>query len=103
MHPLKALRQSRGLSQSDVARAAGCSQSSVGRIEAGGRIAYGGALPKIADALGVGVSEIVTRDQCHLAPLLDRTALVASWLGLDPEAPGTVAYLEHLHNELAVR
>lgn len=55
---LRAARVERGWSQSDLARAAGCSVSRVSQIERG-LVQYGaGALHRMAQALGVSVDEL---------------------------------------------
>lgn len=102
-HPLRALRRSRGLTQVQLAELAGVSQQRVSQIENGEHIYYGGTLMKIAKAVGVSVAEIIDRDQSELATLLDRKAIIAGWLGLDPAAPGTEAYLTELRQELVAR
>jgi transcriptional regulator with XRE-family HTH domain len=101
-HPLKVLRQHRGLTQEQAARLAQVSRASVARIEAGGHIEHGASVLKVARGLGVTVNEILNENQSDLAELLDRKSLIACWLGLDPTAPGTDAYLEQVRRDLAV-
>jgi transcriptional regulator with XRE-family HTH domain len=50
---LRALRQDRALSQRDLARLAGVTQSTVNRLEVGHQSAYPATVRKLARALGV--------------------------------------------------
>jgi transcriptional regulator with XRE-family HTH domain len=56
---LKQLRKSRALSQHELAEAAGIGRATLSRIERGETGAHGRTLRKLADALGVGVGELV--------------------------------------------
>jgi transcriptional regulator with XRE-family HTH domain len=99
-HPLTARRRALGLTQEQLAQGASVSQQSVARLESGAHIHRGTVLLKIAAALDVGVTEILDEGQCDDAQLMDRKSLVALWLGLDPDAPATAPYLEHVRAEL---
>lgn len=82
------------MSQKACAAAAGVSQSSVARIEQGTRFYRSEAVTRVARAMGVGVDDILEPGQN--ASAVDRDAIVAEWLGLDPSAPGTAAALEDI-------
>ena len=56
---LTALRKNKGLSQIDLAKAAGVSRSTISMYEIGAREPDFNALNKIADCLGVSVSELI--------------------------------------------
>ncbi len=56
---LKELRKSRALSQQELAEAAGIGRATLSRIERGETGAHGRTLRKLAEALGVGVGELV--------------------------------------------
>ncbi len=56
---LRAVRQSRGLTQRELGVLAGVSRGTVQRLETGARGAYAVTLRKLAAALGVTPSELV--------------------------------------------
>ena len=57
--PLRVWREHRGLSQSALARAAGASRIQIVDIEAGRRTGSAHTLRRLADALGIGLDDIV--------------------------------------------
>lgn len=59
--PLRVWREHRGLSQSDLARAADASRVLIADIEAGYRTGSVHTLRRLADALGIGVDDLVPR------------------------------------------
>lgn len=59
---IRALREHRGWDQGELADRAGLSQPYLSRIESSRRPGSIKALRKIADALGVGISELFERD-----------------------------------------
>lgn len=59
---LRELRNLRALSQDELARAAGVGRATLSRIERGETGAHGRTLRKLAEALGVGVEELVGRE-----------------------------------------
>lgn len=93
-HPLKNLRQQRGISQSQVAQLAGISQGSVARIEAGGRLGHSATAAAVARALNVPLAEVIEPQQ------LSFQADVAGWLGLDPADPSVQTYMTKLYQEV---
>ena len=56
---LKELRKLRALSQQELAKAAGIGRATLSRIERGETGAHGRTLRRLAQALGVGVEELV--------------------------------------------
>jgi len=56
---LKELRKLRALSQQELAEAAGIGRATLSRIERGETGAHGRTLRRLANALGVGVEELV--------------------------------------------
>jgi transcriptional regulator with XRE-family HTH domain len=60
---VREIRTKRGLSQEELGLEAGLDRSYVGGVERGERNPSYGSLLKIADALGVSVSEIVARGE----------------------------------------
>ena len=56
---LKALRQLRAMSQEELAEAAGVGRTTISRIERSETGAHGRTLRRLAEALGVGVEELV--------------------------------------------
>lgn len=54
---LKALRESRGLTQAALSEASGVSQANICRVEAGEREPGWSVVTRLADALGVGVGD----------------------------------------------
>ena len=59
MDRLKELRKLRALSQQELAEAAGIGRATLSRIERGETGAHGRTLRRLANALGVGVEELV--------------------------------------------
>ena len=59
MERLKELRKLRALSQQELAEAAGIGRATLSRIERGETGAHGRTLRRLANALGVGVEELV--------------------------------------------
>ncbi len=59
MKRLKELRKLRALSQQELAEAAGIGRATLSRIERGETGAHGRTLRRLAQALGVGVEELV--------------------------------------------
>jgi transcriptional regulator with XRE-family HTH domain len=59
MERLKELRNLRALSQQELAEAAGIGRATLSRIERGETGAHGRTLRRLAEALGVGVEELV--------------------------------------------
>ena len=59
MERLKELRKLRALSQQELAEAAGIGRATLSRIERGETGAHGRTLRRLAQALGVGVEELV--------------------------------------------
>ena len=59
---LKQLRKLRALSQEELAEAAGIGRATLSRIERGETGAHGRTLRKLAEALRVGVEELVSTD-----------------------------------------
>jgi transcriptional regulator with XRE-family HTH domain len=57
---VRLLRQSKGLSQMDLARAAGLHRTYIADVERGGRNSSMGSIAKIAWALGVSIADL-----CH--------------------------------------
>ena len=57
--PLRVWREYRGLSQTQLAEAAGVTQAMVTMIETGRRKGQTSTLKRLADALGVGVDDLV--------------------------------------------
>ncbi len=58
---LRAIREEKGLHQTDVADALGCNQSFVSKYEAGARRLDLLELKKVCDAIGVELTEVVRR------------------------------------------
>ena len=56
---LKTLRRLRALSQEELAEESGVGRATISRIERGETGAHGRTLRKLANALGVGVEELV--------------------------------------------
>jgi transcriptional regulator with XRE-family HTH domain len=56
---LKALRQLRALSQQELSERSGVGRATISRIERGETGAHGRTLRRLAEALGVGVEELV--------------------------------------------
>ena len=59
MERLKELRKLRALSQQELAEAAGIGRATLSRVERGETGAHGRTLRRLANALGVGVEELV--------------------------------------------
>ena len=59
MERLKELRKLRALSQEELAVTAGIGRATLSRIERGETGAHGRTLRRLAEALGVGVEELV--------------------------------------------
>ncbi len=59
MQRLKALRQLRAMSQQELAEASGVGRATISRIERRETGAHGRTLRRLANALGVGVEELV--------------------------------------------
>ena len=59
MEKVKALRQLRAMSQQELAEASGVGRATISRIERGETGAQGRTLRRLANALGVGVEELV--------------------------------------------
>ena len=57
--PLRELRVSAGLSQRALAQRAGVAANTIVGIETGGRLSHPATRKRIADALGVPVSDVV--------------------------------------------
>jgi transcriptional regulator with XRE-family HTH domain len=68
---LRAIREERGLHQTDVANALGCPQSFVSKYEAGARRLDLLELKKVCDAIGVELSEVVRRFEIALEAALE--------------------------------
>ena len=58
-NPLRAWREFRGLSQAELAVAAGCQQAMVSHIEQGRRTGSAPLLRKLADVVGTSVADLV--------------------------------------------
>jgi transcriptional regulator with XRE-family HTH domain len=63
---LRAIREERGLHQTDVANALGCPQSFVSKYEAGARRLDVVELKKVCDAVGVELTEVARRFEAAL-------------------------------------
>lgn len=59
MEALRRIRTMRGMNQVDLARASGVAQNTISEIELGKREARPGTLKKLADALGVGIADLL--------------------------------------------
>ena len=66
--PVKVWREHRGLSQRDLARAAGLSAGTIGEIEAGGRTPTLPAANAIASALDLGLDDLFLAPPAQTAP-----------------------------------
>jgi transcriptional regulator with XRE-family HTH domain len=62
---LKALRQLRALSQQELSERSGVGRATISRIERGETGAHGRTLRRLAEALGVGVEELVRVETSH--------------------------------------
>ena len=62
-HPIRILRESRGLSQKDLAARAEVSAAYLSQIEHGAREGTIGALRRLADALHVGLDEVTPHER----------------------------------------
>jgi transcriptional regulator with XRE-family HTH domain len=62
---LKALRRLRALSQQELADTAGVGRNTISRIERGETGAHGRTLRRLAEVLGVDVSELVKTEGKH--------------------------------------
>jgi transcriptional regulator with XRE-family HTH domain len=62
---LKALRQLRALSQQELSERSGVGRATISRIERGETGAQGRTLRRLAEALGVGVEELVKVETSH--------------------------------------
>ena len=65
---LRAIREEKGLYQTDVANALGCPQSFVSKYEAGARRLDLLELKKVCDAIGVELTEVARRFEAALEP-----------------------------------
>jgi transcriptional regulator with XRE-family HTH domain len=63
---LRAVREEKGLHQTDVANALGCHQSFVSKYEAGARRLDLLELKKVCEAIGVELTEVVRRFEATL-------------------------------------
>ena len=59
MERLRTLRRLRAISQEELAAESGVGRATISRIERGETGAHGRTLRRLADALGVGVEELV--------------------------------------------
>jgi transcriptional regulator with XRE-family HTH domain len=59
LEALRHIRTMRGMNQVDLARASGVAQNTISEIELGKREARPGTLKKLADALGVGIADLL--------------------------------------------
>lgn len=81
---IKSLREAAGLSQNELARRAGVSQSGLSYIESGEKSPSVDTLLRIADALGVTVSELLNaQGDTEMPPHI--RALVREARSLTPE------------------
>ena len=76
VHPLVALRKTRGLTQLDVALGAGVSVGGVARLESGAKINRSLVLGEVAHALGVPAREIASEGQRGAARRIDQLRTV---------------------------
>ncbi|HWL35071.1 MAG TPA: XRE family transcriptional regulator [Frankiaceae bacterium] len=96
---LRAVRASRRLAQSDLARMAGVSPSAISQAEAGHRGLALDTVLTLAGALGIGVDQLLAQpaDAGYVIARRDRTAPRRGMTALvDDPAVGLRAYLVHL-------
>lgn len=89
-HQIQRLRKARGMSQDDLARAAGASRNIIGRYERGESQPSAELAARLAAALDVTVGELLGLEVPTERPDPEATARIEAIAGLDPDTRQTV-------------
>jgi transcriptional regulator with XRE-family HTH domain len=84
---IKALRESEGLTQSELAKRAGLTQAAISQFEEGKRVPSTRAIQKIADGLGVSLDTLVSESSASQQDDPEKEAAIRQLLGLVKDMP----------------